>query len=63
MVAAKYQHYRHRDDGQQDSGDDDIRLLSMNATAGDSDTETNNKQTRPVFNGRSTNRRGIFDDI
>ena len=63
MVAAKYQHFRRRDDEQQDSGDDDIRLLSLNATAGDSDNETSSRQTRPVFNGRSTSKRGIFDDI
>ena len=63
MVAAKYQHIRRREDDPQDSGDDDIRLLSVNATARDSDTETSSKQTRPVSYGRSTNQRRIFDDI
>jgi len=65
MVAAKYQNFRRRDD-QEDSGDDDIRLLSVNATPVDSDTEASGKlqtRTRPVQNGRPTTQRGIFDDV
>ena len=61
LIAAKYQHgssHRH------DYPDDDIRLLSVNATSGggDSDTESS-RPIRSMSAGRTGTRRGMFDDI